>query len=249
MKQYQGSWRTSLDKFYRYASPFREIMETVGQAFDVSPVYAYLTVIESRYFTGGRYEIEGAKGSSALGPFQLLYNTAKEVGMYVTESKAASDERRFFVPSSCGAARYMRKLVDKFDDSDSTVAILAYYQGDGGAAAAIYCSFDPNVGDRKACARRINKSFSGSDYGRFLNWAKKYDYTFREMERMDAISKDMSDYVNKKLAIYFISNNMSEYGFSAPSERALPANNTIMPRRALKDRECQDAVAGILTGA
>jgi hypothetical protein len=244
MEKYRGSWRTSLQKFYTYANPFRRVMEKVGQAFDVSPAYAYLTVIESAYFTGGHYRIEGASTSTALGPFQLLTGTAREMGLMVGGS---GDERRYFVPSSCGAARYIRKLVDRFDNSDATVAILAYYQGDGGAAAAIYCSFDANAGNRQACASRINKSFSGKDYNRFLRLSKNYDYSFAEMDRMAAIPQHMRDYVDKKLAVYFISNDMTKYGFTtngAPS--GFPDNGTVMPSRALKDRECQAAVSGLL---
>ncbi len=244
IEKYRGSWRTSLQAFYTYANPFRRVMEKVGQAFDVSPAYAYLTVIESVYFTGGRYKIQNAPNSTALGPFQLLTGTAREVGLMVGGS---DDERRYFVPSSCGAAKYVRKLVDRFDDSDSTVAILAYFQGDGGAAAAIYCSFDPNAGNRQACASRINKNFSGQDYNRFLRLTKSYNYSYAEMDRMAAIPQHMRDYVNKKLAIYFISNDMAKYGFSTDgAPTGFPSNGTVMPGRALKDRECHSAASGIL---
>lgn len=244
MEKYRGSWRTSLQAFYTYANPFRRVMEKVGQAFDVSPAYAYLTVIESIYFTGGRYRIQNAPNSTALGPFQLLTGTAREMGLLVGGSE---DERRYFVPSACGAAKYVRKLVNRFDDSDTTIAILAYFQGDGGAAAAIFCSFDPNAGNRQACARRINKNYSGQDYNRFLRLSKNYNYSYAEMDRMAAIPQHMRDYVNKKLAIYFISNDMARYGFSTDgAPTGLPTNGTVMPGRALKDRECRSAVSGLL---
>ncbi len=251
MQTYQHGYRRGLENFYDKAAPFRRILEAVGQTFDVSPVYAYVTVIESYYFTKGRYEIEGADGSSALGPFQLLTGTAREMGLNVGGS---TDERRYFVPSSCGAAKYFRKLVNTFGSSDSTVSILGYFQGDGGAAAAIYCSFDENAGDREACAKRINKSkdrggFTGSDYGRFLKLVKRYDYSFAEMDKMAAIPKPMRNYVNQKLAIYFISNDMGKYGFEAGPTTSLPGNGTVMPRRPLKDSACQNAVADVLTGS
>jgi len=245
IENYKGNWRSQLQKFYTQANPFRRIIEKVGQTFDVSPAFAYLTVIESRYFYGGRYQIESAGTSTALGPFQLLEGTARELGLAVGGGN--NDERRYFVPSSCGAAKYIGKLVDKFDDSDATVSILAYFQGDGGAAAAIFCSYDTNAGDRKACAARINKSFKGADYGRFLRLTKNYNYSYAEMDSKAAIPKHMRDYVNKKLAIYFISNDMNKYGFTvdgAPTR--LPTNGTVMPQRALKDRACQTAVAPLL---
>ncbi len=150
----RGGMRNDLQRFYMSANPFRRILEKIGQAFDVSPAFAYLTVVESAYFTGGKYVIQGRE-NAALGPFQFLPNTAREMNLVVG---GPGDERRFFVPSACAGAKYTRKLVDKFDDSDATVAILAYYQGDGGAAAAIYCSYDANAGNREACASRINKS-------------------------------------------------------------------------------------------
>lgn len=245
IETYKGNYRTSLQKFYTYANPFRGIMEKVGQALDVSPAYAYLTVIESYYFTKGRYEIEGNSQSSALGPFQLIIGMAREMGLNAG-SGGKDDERRYFVPSACGAARYMRKLVNKFGESDSTVAILGYFQGDGGAAAAIYCTFDPNAGNRQDCASRINSSFTSKDYGRFLRLVKNYNYNFADMDRMAAIPKNMRNYVNQHLAIYFISNDFNRHGFSldkAPTR--LPDNGTVMPNKPLKDRECQNAVIGV----
>ncbi len=244
IRTYETSWRGSLENFYFYANPFRRVIEKIGQAMDVSPAFAYLTVIESAYFTGGNYKVQGNSQSSALGPFQLLFKTAQGLGMMVG---GEHDERRYFVPSACGAARYVAKLADIFDDSDATVLILAYFQGDGGAAAAIYCSFDPNAGNRQACAQRINKGYTGKDYKRFLKLAKNYDYSYAEMDLKAAIPKEMREYVNKKLAVYFISNDMTKYNFStAGAPTALPENDSVMPKRALKDRLCQSAVAGVL---
>jgi hypothetical protein len=230
-----GNLRDDLQNFYTNSAIFRDIMEAVGQFVDVSSAFAYLTVVESNYFTGGRWELEWGKGTTAFGPFQLTEGAAADGG-------TALNERRYFVPSSCGAAKYVRKLVDRFDDSDSTVAILAYFQGDGGAAAAIYCSFGNGVGDRKACAKKINKKggFNRYDYGRFLKLAKNYAYTYEEMENLAAIPKPMRDYVDKKLAIYFISNDFAKYGFTIPMKNLpRPDNDTIMPKRRLHDAECE----------
>jgi hypothetical protein len=237
----RGNLRDDLQNFYTNSAVFRDIMEAVGQFVDVSPAFAYLTVVESSYFTGGRWELEWGKGTTAFGPFQLTEGAAKDGGV-------ALNERRYFVPSSCGAAKYVRKLVDRFDDSDSTVAILAYFQGDGGAAAAIYCSFGNDVGDRKACARKINKKggFNRYDYGRFLKLAKNYAYTYEEMENLAAIPKPMRDYVDKKLAIYFISNDFAKYGFMIPKNNLpRPNNDTIIPRGRLHDAECERATRAL----
>ncbi len=236
--EFQRNARRDLENFYNFASPFRGLIESIGQTFDVSPSFAYLTVVESVYFTGGRYQIQAAGTSSALGPFQLLDGTARELGVRVTGGD--DDERRFFVPSACGAAKYVRKLVDMFSDSDSTVSILAYYQGDGGAAAAIHCSFGANESPA-ACASRINKGFSGSDYARFKRLAKSYNYTYMEMDRLAVIPAHMRNYVNKKLAVYFISSDMKRYGFKvgAGAPRSLPGNGTVFPAAAIQDNQCR----------
>lgn len=253
----RGNYRNSLQNFFTYSNPFRRVMEAVGQAFDVSPAYAYLTVVESPYFTGGHYKIirpiytkgpkKGQRMSSALGPFQLLLDTAakKPVSMHVGNGEGADDERRFFVPSACGAAKYVRQLVDIFDERDSTVAILGYFQGQGGAAAAIYCSFSTEISNRKACAERINTNFSGKDYDRFLRLARNFKYSYAQMDRAAAIPKHMREYVNKKLAVYFIANDFQKYGFDVSrAANTIPDNGTISPAR-MKDSQCEDAVRAI----
>jgi hypothetical protein len=236
--QFQRNGKRDLENFYKYSSPFRPMMEAIGAAYDVSPAFAYLTVVESAYFTGGRYQIQAAGSSTALGPFQLLEGTARELGVKVTGGR--DDERRFFKPSACGAAKYVGKLVDMFSNSDSTVAILAYYQGDGGAAAAIHCSFGANAG--KACASRINKrgGYTGQDYAQFKRLAKNYNYSYAEMDRLAAIPQHMRDYVNKKLAVYFISNDLRRYGFTLPGAPGpLPNNGTVTPSAPIQDSRCR----------
>lgn len=242
--------RKALMNFYLKANPFRRIMEKVGEVFDVLPSYAYLTVIESAYFKGGEYKIERGTGSTALGPFQLTSGTAERVGL---SYGGAGDERRYFIPSACGAARYMRDLVNMFDfeDGDTTVAILAYNQGEGGAAAAIYCSLsDEAAGNRKACANRINNkknNFSSKDYGKFLRLTQRYRYSFAKLDQKAAISEAMREYVHRKLAIYFISNDFRKYGFTLNgAEKRLPTNGTVMPASGhIKDEECEGATKGL----
>lgn len=264
IREFKAGGRGGIANFFKYANPFRKIMETIGQTFDVSPAYAYLTVVESAYFTGGKYVIERPKRrdgtliSSALGPFQILEGTASGniMKMHVTDlwksdptyDDDKQDERRYFVPAACGAARYMKYLVGLFDDSDSTVSILGYFQGEGGAAAAVYCAFDPKETDRDACMKKINRSFTGGDYGRFMKAVKNYNYTYAEMARKSlGLTSSMKDYVNKKLAMYFIASDMSKHAFDiAPdAPRNLPGE-TVMPSRKLNDKECDAAIRPIL---
>jgi hypothetical protein len=267
IKEFQGGGRDGITAFLKYANPFRKIMEVVGSTFDVSPAFAYLTVVESAYFTGGKYKIErprrknGTLISSALGPFQILEDTASgsTLGMHVTSlwkgdpdsSDDGADERRFFVPSACGAARYMKYLVGLFDDADRTLAILGYFQGEGGAAAAIHCVYDPSVKDREACVKQINHTFKGSDYGRFMRLAKNYSYSYAEMAKKSAgLTTGMRDYVNGKLAMYFIGNNLSGNAFEIPSDALTGfddnAKGTVMPSRKLNDDTCEAAVKPVL---
>lgn len=242
---YQNKLRDGLARFYKYANPFRTLIETVGESYDVSPAFAYLTVVESAYFTGGKYVIQKAPSSSALGPFQFLTGTGRNMGLRVGGS---TDERRYFAPSACAAARYVGKIVDMFDDSDTTVSILGYYQGEGGAGAAIYCSFDSSVHDRQACVKKISTGgYNGRDYDRFIRLAKSYNYTFAEMDRLAAIPKSMRDYVNKKLAVYFISNSMSQFGFGVDAEapRSFPSNGTVFPPTQIQSEKCRQTVSAL----
>lgn len=245
---YQRGNRLGLERFYTYAHPFRRIMEAVGSAYDVSPAYAYLTVIESAYFTGGKYVIQrpyshGRLLSSALGPFQILEGTAQSLKM---RTGGQHDERRYFTTSACGAAKYIGKLVNIFDGGDSTLSILAYYQGEGAAAAAIYCSLHVK-GSRSACANRIGRGMTGAEYERYLRLAKNYSYSYAELERVAAIPFHMRNYVNKKLAVYFISSDLKRYGFDKINGVSkLPSNGTVTPPHTIQDPKCRSAINSVL---
>lgn len=259
MAEYQKEKRSGLENFYRYAHPFRGIIEAIGMTFDVSPAYAYLTVVESAYFTGGKYKIErphrkGKLLSSALGPFQILENTGRNLNLRITDlwkgdtnsHDNSLDERRYFTSSACGAAKYVGQLVNTFEGSDSTLSILAYYQGEGGAAAALYCTFEAS-GDKKACAKRINRGMKGNEYNRYLRLAKNYSYTYAELESVAAIPAHMRQYVNRKLAVYFISSDLARYGFSISSPILhLPNNGTVTPAQPIQDANCRKVVTSIL---
>ena len=85
---------------------------------------------------------------------------------------------------------------------------------------------------------------SGSEYARYIRLAKNYHYTYAEIERVAAISAAMRSYVNRKLAIYFISSNMRQFNFSIPSNAPThyPDNNSVMPPNAILDTKCRAAV-------
>jgi hypothetical protein len=208
---YKRDYRADLIRFYKFANPFRGMIEAVAQAYDVSSSFAYLTVIESTYFYGGRYEIQKAPNSSALGPYQLLDATAIEVHLRIG---GAHDERRYFAPSSCGGALYVGKRVNQFFNRDTTISILGYFQG-GGKAEEL---------------------------------TKRWNYDYATIDQKAAIKKEFRDYVNKKLAVYFISRNMPRFGFSIPKDapRELPDNGTVMPVKEISNPKCRGVFSAMM---
>jgi hypothetical protein len=231
-----------LTSFYYYGNPFRPILEAAARAFDVSASYAYLTVIESRYLKSGNYRLEPINSAGAYGAFQFKPEAAREQGMRID---GGVDERAYFAPSACGAASYIGKLVNTFQDSDTTVAILGYYQGNGGAARAIYCTYQ----DRGEC--------HGRNWSKYLKLSKNYSFKFADIERVAAIPNDQIDYVDQKLAMYFVSSNMEKYGMSIeahsrvtkkPVPRTLPQNGSVWPSSEISNKTCREAMAE-LTGS
>ena len=132
LRAYMGPERSRLQNFFDHAYYFRSLMSLIAQAFDAHPIAFYLTVDESRYFTGGKYEIERGDGGLALGPGQLHKEAAHEGGLVVG---GRIDERRYFAPSGCAIARYVNKLTKGFaeDDMDTTLTLAGYNQGATGA--------------------------------------------------------------------------------------------------------------------
>lgn len=230
----RGKRHGDLLAFYKYANPFRPMIEAVGHAFDVSPSFAYLTVIESQYMKSGYYRIEPINSAGAYGAFQFKPGTARGVGMRVD---GGEDERKYFAPSACGAATYIGSLVNTFMNSDTTLAILGYNQGSGGAARAIYCSYE----DHSQCRSR--------NFNRYLKFAKNYSFKYADMDSVTAIPKEQRDYVDAKLAIYFVSSDMDRYGLKIPAgaPRTLPRNGSVFPPSPINNSTCRAAINS-LTG-
>jgi len=231
-----------LQNFFDYANPFRKLLATIGIVFQVSPAFVYLNIVESRYFYGGQYEIEPGRGSTALGPFQITSDTALGLKLRLNAG-AENDERRFLAPSACAAALYLGQLADGF--SDSTLAILGYNQGPAGAAAFLYCNFSQNVPEnqRKNCTSRINAGMTRAEYNKSLDFARRYDYTYKELERA-ILTAATREYLNRKLAVYFIASDLAKYEFSLSSnaQTQRPAN-TMPTRYPIMNPTCRQAVA------
>lgn len=229
--------RSELNAFYKNANPFRPMIEAVARAFDVSASFAYLTIIESPYFTSAGYKVSPPNSVGAAGPFQMKPDTAAEMGLSVSGG-GRNDERMYFAPSACGGAKYIRKLVTQFEDSDTTIAILGYNQGDGGAARAVVCTYS-----QSKCGGKNN-------YSRYKYLAHNINAKYADIAQVNAIPADQIDYVNKKLAIYFISSDMAGFGFglSAGTPTGFPRNNSVFPPQPIKDSTCRntiDAMTGI----
>ncbi len=217
------------------ALPFRAIISDVFHYFQVAPPASLVLMIESKFFTGGNYELQTNPVSSATGPFQLLSGSGRAVGMRVFDNgmgqlPPATDERLYFVPSACGAAKHFKNSLDHFSRHDRTLAILAYYQGDGGAA--------------KFMARLVP---SQNKTGNSLKDIARYRFTYRDLERQHMLPSQIRKYVNRSLALYFVTGNPGLHNFQwkEESSQALPAGK-IIPRIPMLDVQCRQAVAGLV---
>lgn len=203
----------SLRNFFIYGYWARGYAKAIGKAYDVSPAFMYLSVNESEYLRTPNYTAATGDGGRAVGPFQIHPPAASDMKLPVAH-------RRFFVPSACGAARYISGFTQTFN-GDNTVAILAYNQG-GGTASKLVASY----------RRR----------------ASKQGYTYADMASLGGIPQHMKDYVNKYLAVYFISSNMKFYGFD-PNVRGArtspPTNGSLVPSGGISDPTCRAAVASM----
>ncbi len=201
-----------LKKFFKFANPFRGLIEKIANAYDVPPQFAYVSLIESAYFYGGQYRIQVAPGSTATGPFQILIATARSLGLRVDSRQtkgsmpSSSDERKYFAPSACGAAKYFRNNAKMFS-RDATLAILAYNQGEGRAGQL----------------------------------AKRYGYTYAQISKNNVAGVQYSNKKLAAYFIAGVYKG-SSFDVDSESPRNLPSNGSIYPSKGLKDQTCARAV-------
>jgi hypothetical protein len=234
-----GKNRIDMQNFIFTSNPFRPMIEAISHAYDVSSTFALLTIIESNYFksanyrngafTAGTYPIDGTP-AHAYGPFQFLFSTAS--GKELTLTTGQFEGRKYFASSACAGARYMTELVNEFYNSDTTIAILGYNQGQGGSARAVACSIN-----RADC--------HGTNYRRYEDLAKRYNYSYAQIARAAAIPKDQLNYVNEFLALYFISEDYQKYRFITGTETKLPANAFPHPVSSIPDGLCRQALGTV----
>ncbi len=144
------SYRYTLLDFLRYAPAVAPYIDKITNFVGVSPNIGYLLALETSYATNDEnpYHIamRTARGSSALGPWQILYGTGLEIsksaikefgtqftGFHVESSPKywPVDDRTYFVNSTLMASLYIQTLTNLFPDEDPALAIMAYNAGDG----------------------------------------------------------------------------------------------------------------------
>lgn len=217
------------------AQPFRPLINQIFNFYQVAAPASLVLMIESDFFKRENYPLQTNAISTASGPFQIIYNTGRALGMRVFQNRTgrrppADDERNFFVPSACGAAKHFSNSLNNFSRHDRTLSILAYYQGDGGAA--------------KFMQRLVP---SKDKTGNAFKDISRYRITYRDIERQNMLPRDVRHYVNRSLALYFLTGNPSLHGFSWKEEpnSTLPEGKVI-PRMPMADPTCHQAVQPLI---
>jgi membrane-bound lytic murein transglycosylase D len=114
--------RHSLSISTRYLGHIVPILEK----YDLPPELAYLCIIESGYRQSARSH------AGAVGMWQMIRATSSRFDL---TSDRWVDERMDFIQSTEGAARFIRYLMERFDDWDHILA--AYNAGEGRVRKAI----------------------------------------------------------------------------------------------------------------
>lgn len=219
---------SKLNRWFYYASPFVDMIQSIAEAYDVPPAFAFLIVNESEYFSGpfsrnGRhypaYSFLNPSGSSAIGPFQIVTGTATSNGIAAEKNRPGQavshrDERNYFAPSACGAALYIGKNMRMFPN-DAALGVMAYFQGEGTV---------------KGLVTKIRNY-------------EDYSMGYAIIARHHMIKNEAIDYVARFLASYFVGGDYKKYGFST-SNMSLPSN--AVPA-SIRSPRCRAAVAKIQT--
>lgn len=219
-----GAERGDAQAFFRMANPVRALVNAISKAYDMAPIYFYLTYAESRFFKetsdAKKYKSvwTGDTSSRAFGPFQFQPATGEEQKLSVTawsrDADTTNDERRYFVPAACAAARYIGTMVADFKSSDSSFAVLGYHEGKGGA--------------NKLIARAKDN-------------AARFGIRYSVMA--PGLSTDLQDYVDKVLALYVINQDptSTKNAFDLGNE-PFPSRNMFPPSK-ISSEKCRTATA------
>ena len=214
--------RRKLTNFFANAFYLRPLIETIGNYYDVSAVFVYITAVESHYLKGNFSNREVNKGSTATGPYQILDDTAEGLGLNISKgekgvARPAWDERHYFAPASCAAAKYISEIADGFKgDRDKTFAILGYYTGP-------YTNLLKRV--KRLAAYKGNR----------------YD----AMAEGGAFTRAQRNYVDEVLAAFKVGNDPAAFGFNTKKGNK-GYEGTLFPAggiSAIKSAKCREAVS------
>jgi membrane-bound lytic murein transglycosylase D len=124
--QYMKSNEEALEKVKKGGDRYFRIIESIFRKHDLPAELKYLAVIESQLKTSA------VSHAGAVGPWQLMSTTARELGLKVT---SRYDERKNIYKSTGAAAKYLRDLYAAY--GDWLLVIAAYNAGPGKVDYAI----------------------------------------------------------------------------------------------------------------
>jgi membrane-bound lytic murein transglycosylase D len=140
-----------------WGTPYFTMMDGVLSKYGLPTELKYLAVIESKL------KRTAVSWAGAVGPWQLMPVTARELGLKVTRTY---DERTNYVKSTHAAALYLRDLYNEF--GDWLLVIAAYNGGPGNVYSAIRKSGSRNFWNLQyylpAESRNHVKKFIGTHY-------------------------------------------------------------------------------------
>ena len=117
VKDYLEVHEERLEKMKTWGAPYFLIIENILAKYRLPKTLKYLAVIESDL------KSTAVSHAGAVGPWQLMPETAKELGLTVTDQK---DERTDLARSTHAAAKYLMQLYEKLDD---WLLVIAAYNG------------------------------------------------------------------------------------------------------------------------
>lgn len=157
VEDYMEAEGERLTKMKDWGKPFFDKIDAVFTLNNLPVELKYLAVIESDLKTSATSRV------GAAGPWQLMAQTARELGLKVSRS---TDERRDFSKSTKAAARYLSDLFEIY--GDWLLVIAAYNGGPGNVNSAIRKSGSRNFWDLQyylpAESRNHVKKFIATHY-------------------------------------------------------------------------------------
>ena len=126
VKDYVSKNSSCLDKIKDRSDNYFTVMDKVFNSYNLPLQLKYLAVVESEL------KLKAVSHVGAVGLWQLMPGTAKELGLKVTSKY---DERRLCYKSTKAAAIYLNDLYKQF--GDWLLVIAAYNSGPGPVYAAI----------------------------------------------------------------------------------------------------------------